>query len=140
MSIGWLTEFRASLKEWDALCQSAITAERFVRKQGLYKGCEVELTQCFDPSVQAPKALQFREQLLDFVKTEYYIFNRSERGTKTGSITELNLSGFSSAQCYGAEAVRDVHEQISSPWVLTSKSAAEERCLLDFPCYALLCL
>jgi hypothetical protein len=126
-----LTEFREPLKEWDALCQSAITAERFVRKQGLWEGCELELTPCFDPSVQAPKALQFRHPLLDFVKNESLKARPNERlfgsseiiesvlgktkrleqdqsksgftgfGTKTGSITEFNLSGFASAHGWG---------------------------------------
>ena len=89
--LGWLTEFREPIKEWDALCQSAITAERFVRKQGLWNGCELELAQCFDPSVQAPKALQFREQLLDFVKNESLKAQPNERLLGSSEIIESVL-------------------------------------------------
>jgi hypothetical protein len=89
--LGWLTEFREPLKEWDALCQSAITAERFVRKQGLCKGCEVELAHCFNPSVQAPKALQFRHQLLDFVKNESLKARPNERLLGSSEIIESVL-------------------------------------------------
>ena len=68
--LGWLTQFREPLKEWEALCQSAITAESFVRTQGIGRGCEQDLRQRFDLGLSSPRVLLFREQIVDFVKTE----------------------------------------------------------------------
>jgi hypothetical protein len=89
--LGWLTEFREPVKEWNALCQSAIAAECFVRKHGLWNGCELELTQCFDPGVASSKTLQFREQLLDFVKTESLKAQPEERLPASSEIIESVL-------------------------------------------------
>jgi hypothetical protein len=62
-----------------------------VRKQGLWKGCELELAHCFDPSVQTPKALQFRHQLLDFVKNESLKAQPNERLLGSSEIIESVL-------------------------------------------------
>jgi hypothetical protein len=89
--LGWLTQFREPIKEWDALCQSAITAAQFVRKQGVWNDCELELAQCFDPGVASPKALQFQEQLLDFVKNESLKAQPGERLLGSSEIIESVL-------------------------------------------------
>jgi len=89
--LGWLTELRAPIQEWDALCQSAITAERFVRKQGLWKGCELELAHRFDPHVESPKTRHFREQIVDFVKNESVKARPEERLPGSSEIIESVL-------------------------------------------------
>jgi hypothetical protein len=67
--LGWLKQFRDPLKEWEALLDVAITTECFVRKHGLWRGAEVELSKRLaDHYVASPKVLQLREQLLAFVK------------------------------------------------------------------------
>jgi len=69
--LGWLEQFRDSLKEWEALLDVAITTECFVRKHGLWQGAEVELSKRLaDHYVASPKVLQLRDQLLAFVKNE----------------------------------------------------------------------
>jgi len=68
--LGWLRPFRDHLKEWEALLDVAITTECFVRKHGLWQGCEVELSKRLDHCLASPKVLQLREQLLAFVKNE----------------------------------------------------------------------
>jgi hypothetical protein len=89
--LAWLRQFSAPIKEWDALCQSAIAAECFVRKHGLWKGCELELAQRFDPDVASSKALQFREQLVDFVKRESSKAQPRERLLGSSEIIESVL-------------------------------------------------
>jgi len=89
--LGWLTQFREPIKEWDALCQMAITAESFVREQGLYNGCESQLRPCFDSNIQTPKAIQFREQLLEFVKNESLKAQPNERLLGSSEIIESVL-------------------------------------------------
>jgi hypothetical protein len=49
------------------------------------------LAQCFDPTVQAPKALQFRHQLLDFVKNESLKGRPNERLLRSSEIIESVL-------------------------------------------------
>ncbi|MEN8180381.1 MAG: hypothetical protein ABFS39_17415 [Pseudomonadota bacterium] len=69
--LGWLKPFRSHLKEWESLLDVAITTECFVRKHGLWKGCDVELSKRLaDHDAVSPKALQLRDQLLAFVKKE----------------------------------------------------------------------
>ena len=89
--LGWLTELRAPIQEWDALCQSAITAERFVRQQGLWKGCELELAHRFDPHIESPKTRHFREQIVDFVKNESVKARPEERLPGSSEIIESVL-------------------------------------------------
>ena len=89
--LGWLTEFRAPIQEWDALCQSAITAERFVRQQGLWQDCALELARRFEPRVASPKVRQIREQILDFVKHESAKARPEERLPGSSEIIESVL-------------------------------------------------
>ncbi len=89
--LGWLTEFREPIQEWDAFCQSAVTAECFVRKQGLWGGCERELAHRFDPGVASPKVRQFRQQILDFVKNESMKARPEERLPGSSEIIESVL-------------------------------------------------
>ena len=68
--LGWLRQFTDSLKEWEALLDVAITTECFVRKQGLWRGCEVELSKRLDQRNASAKVERLRAQLLAFVKEE----------------------------------------------------------------------
>jgi hypothetical protein len=68
--LGWLRQFRDHLKDWEALLDVAITTECFVRKHGIWQGCEEELSKRLDHCAVSPKVLQLREQLLAFVKKE----------------------------------------------------------------------
>ena len=89
--LGWLTPFREPIKEWEALCQSAITAESCVRTQGLWRGCERDLRQRFDLGLASPKVILFREQLVDFVKTESLKAKPNERLRGSSEIIESVL-------------------------------------------------
>jgi len=68
--LGWLRQFRDPLKEWEALLDVAITTECFVRKQGLWRGCEVALSNRLEHGIASAKVLQLREDLQTFVKNE----------------------------------------------------------------------
>ena len=48
----------------------AITTESFVRKQGLWQGCEVALSNRLKHGIASARVLQLREELLTFVKNE----------------------------------------------------------------------
>jgi hypothetical protein len=68
--LGWLKQFRDHLTEWEALLDVAITSECFVRKHGLWRGAEAELSRRLDHCIASPKVLQLRDQLLAFVRNE----------------------------------------------------------------------
>jgi hypothetical protein len=68
--LGWLRQFTDSLEEWQALLDVAITTECFVRKQGLWRGCEVALSKRLDQRNASAKVVHLRAQLLSFVKEE----------------------------------------------------------------------
>ncbi len=89
--LGWLTQFRDPLEQWDELCRVAITAECFVRKQGLWKGCDRVLSKRFDSGISSPKAIELREQLLDFVKAESLKAKPNERLLGSSEIIESVL-------------------------------------------------
>lgn len=86
--LGWLTAFRDPLKEWEALCIVATTVEQFVRKQGLWNGCERYLLQDVGTHELPPKADVLRAQLLDFVKEESSKAHPDERLPGSSEIIE----------------------------------------------------
>ena len=88
LKLGWLSQFREPLKEWDEICQVTITAESFVRKQGLWNGCDVDLSKRFDFAISSPTAIQIREQLLTFVKNESLKANPNERLLGSSEVIE----------------------------------------------------
>jgi hypothetical protein len=107
--LGWLRQFRDDLPEWEALLDVAITTECFVRKHGLWRGAEVELSKRLDQGIASARVLQFREQLLAFVRNEslqaacflfvscFFLFVRGEKANKTrrigcGRATDLWLA------------------------------------------------
>jgi len=88
LKLGWLSQFREPLKEWGEICQITITAESFVRRQGLWPGCDFDLSKRFDFGISSPKAIQIREQLLDFVKNESLKAKPNERLLGSSEVIE----------------------------------------------------
>jgi hypothetical protein len=67
---GWITGFRDSLRSWGELLQIVEAVERFVRTQGLYRGCHRALEQTLGPLAHTERGRQIGQQLLAFVKAE----------------------------------------------------------------------
>ena len=89
--LGWLSQFRDHLKEWEALLDVTITTECFVRTHGLCQGGEVELSKRLDHCIASPKVIQLREQLLAFVKNESLKAKPDERLLGSSEIIESVL-------------------------------------------------
>jgi transposase InsO family protein len=89
--LGWLSAFRDPLKEWEALLDVAITTECFVRKHGLWRGCEGELANRLNPCAASPRVRQLREQLLAFVENESLKAQPNERLLGSSEIIESVL-------------------------------------------------
>ena len=88
LKLGWLNQYREALKAWDEICQVTITAESFVRKQGVWQGCDVDLSKRFDFAIASPTAIQMREQLLAFVKNESLKAKPNERLLASSEVIE----------------------------------------------------
>ncbi len=86
--LGWLSQFQEPLKEWDEICQVTMTAESFVRQQGLWKGCNADLSKRFDFGITSPLAIQIREQPLDFVKDQSLKTKPNERLLGSSEVIE----------------------------------------------------
>lgn len=68
--LGWLQDFQAPLQEWAALLHLIETAESFVRKQGLSRGCPRKLQTILAPLAQTERTQKVCHQLLAFVGAE----------------------------------------------------------------------
>lgn len=70
--LGWVTQFRQELAEWDALLQVITTTESFVRQNGLYRGAHTELQahlQALDLA-HSERAQRVSTELVAFVAAE----------------------------------------------------------------------
>jgi hypothetical protein len=67
---GWITDFRDALGSWEELLQIVEAVERFVRTQGLSRGCHQALEQTLVPLVRTERGRQIGQQLLAFVQAE----------------------------------------------------------------------
>ena len=67
---GWIRDFHAPLQSWDELLQIVTAVERFVRTQGLYRGCHQALAQSLASLASTDRGRQVRQQLLAFVQAE----------------------------------------------------------------------
>jgi hypothetical protein len=68
--LGWVSEFRQALGEWDALLQVITTTESFVRQQGLYRGAHTELQARLQGLAHTERAKQVCTELVTFVAAE----------------------------------------------------------------------
>lgn len=68
--LGWLQDFQGSLQEWAALLRLIETAESFVRKQGLSRGCPRPLKTVLEPLARTERTQRGCRQLLAFVTEE----------------------------------------------------------------------
>ena len=86
--LGWVKGFRDQLQEWRALLELTITAERVVRTQGIYRGCERVLDKQLVSVVQTPRTERVREQLLKFVAGEASKARAGERLLGSSEVIE----------------------------------------------------
>lgn len=89
--LGWLTQFRKELAEWDELRQVITTTESFVRHHGLYRGAHTELQAHLQHLAHSERAQRVGSELVAFVAAEEAHAKLDER--LLGS-TEVIESGF----------------------------------------------
>ena len=65
--LSWLARFRLQLLEWQEVMQIVKLAESFVKFNGLYRDCHIDLMQVEDFDAHRIRTRRLREELLDFI-------------------------------------------------------------------------
>ena len=87
--LGWLTDFRPHLTEWQQLLADLTSIESFVRQEGLSAATEHDLNHHL-PSLQVEteRTRKVRQQLLDFVTTQAAKAQANERLLGSSEVIE----------------------------------------------------
>lgn len=86
--MGWLADFRNDLEEWKNLVHIVKEVESFIKFQGLYQGCHVDLMQLPTFTAKTLRAIYIKEELLDFVEQESVKADKDERLLGSSEIIE----------------------------------------------------
>ncbi|WP_300458573.1 hypothetical protein [Desulfobacula sp.] len=86
--LGWLTNFRRDLVEWKELIRIVKEAESFIKFQGIYRNCHVDLMMLPTFKGKTFRAMRIRTELLDFVEQESKKAGKDERLLGTSEIIE----------------------------------------------------
>lgn len=89
--LGWITRFRRSLKEWQALLQVVMTTESYIRQRGLYQDIHLELEQRLQPLARTEQAQRVCTELTAFVAQEAAKAHPDERLLGSSEIIESVL-------------------------------------------------
>jgi hypothetical protein len=89
--IGWITEFRQPLTEWNSLLQVVTTTESYIRQRGLYHGVHLELETLLKPSADTAQAQRVSAELVAFVAQEAAKARDGERLLGSSEIIESVL-------------------------------------------------
>lgn len=88
--LGWITDFRQPLLEWNELLTLVTLTENFVRQRGLYQAAPAELELCL-PLVHTPRAQKVRTELMIFVTQEAAKTRPNERLVGSSEVIESVL-------------------------------------------------
>lgn len=68
--LGWLNDFRSELEGWKAIIHIVTEAESFIKFQGIYRSCHIDLMKLPTFEAKTLRAMRIRNELLDFVEEE----------------------------------------------------------------------
>jgi len=89
--LGWITEFRQPLEEWQVLLQVVEVTESYIRQRGLYQDIHLELEKCLQPLAHTEQAQKVCAELLAFVAQEEAKARPNERLLGSSEIIESVL-------------------------------------------------
>lgn len=84
----WVSSFRKQLKQWQGLLKLLKTSESFVRKQGLYCNCELDLQVLIEPVAKTKRKKMVSRELIAFVKEEAATCKANERLVGSSEVIE----------------------------------------------------
>ena len=86
--LGWITEFRKELDEWEEILKVAIVIESGVRQEGIYRGCYEKLQAELEAESLGERAKKFSTVFLELVKKEECKANPGERLLGSSEVIE----------------------------------------------------
>ena len=86
--LGWVTEFRIALEEWEELLRVVTTVECFVREEGIFNGCDRELEKLEGLESHTERTKRVRDALLGFVKEQSLKAKPNERLIGSSEVIE----------------------------------------------------
>lgn len=89
--LGWVTDFRVALADWEELFELVGVAESLVRQQGLYAGVHLKLKKGLQGLTHTPRSRRVRHELLEFVRGEEAKAHPGERLLGSSEIIESAL-------------------------------------------------
>jgi hypothetical protein len=89
--LGWVTEFRIALEEWEELLRVVTTVECFVREEGIFNGCDRELEKIEGLESHTERTKRVRDELLAFVEEQSLQAKPNERLLGSSEVIESVL-------------------------------------------------
>lgn len=86
--LGWLTDFRSDLEEWKELIYIVKEVETFIKFQGIYHNCHIDLMELPTFRVKTLRAMRIKKELLDFVEQESRKAGKDERLPGSSEVIE----------------------------------------------------
>lgn len=86
--LGWLNDFRKELEGWKAIIHIVKETEAFIKFQGIYRGCHIDLMKLPTFEAKTLCAMRIRRELLDFVEEESQKADNDERLLGSSEIIE----------------------------------------------------
>jgi len=86
--LGWLADFQNDLEQWKELIHIVDKAETFIKFQGIYQDCHLDLMQVPTFRAKTHRARCVRSELLDFVEQESAKAGKNERLLGSSEIIE----------------------------------------------------
>lgn len=86
--LGWLSDFRRELEGWKAIIHIVKETEAFIKFQGIYRGCHIDLMKLPTFKAKTLRAMRIRSELLDFVEEESQKAGNDERLLGTSEVIE----------------------------------------------------
>lgn len=86
--VGWVSSFRRQLKEWKSLLKLVSISEQFIRKEGLYSNCHLDLQKLLIKFTDTTVQQMVSTELITFVEQQAKYCNCNERLLGSSEVIE----------------------------------------------------
>jgi len=86
--LSWLAEFRQQLFEWQEMVEIVKLAESFIKFNGIYRDCHIDLMQVEGFEAHRKRTKRLREELLDFISQQAQQAKPNERLLGSSEVIE----------------------------------------------------
>jgi hypothetical protein len=122
-SLGWVRAYSEDLREWEQMLEVVKRSEEFVRREGLYRGCEEKMKKEIKVKGGGERAERVRKELVSFVRGEGIKSREGERLVGSSEVIESVIGKLKRVK--GEQVRRGVTELMLSAAAMVSKTTAE---------------